>query len=71
MNHQSTKSQTTSSTNQTNRYYPTPKAIKHQKRGKSPIRSKSNTKQNEDGKLKAQTEQLKKELKLLKIKEYN
>ena len=36
------------------------------KRGKSPIRSKSNVKQNKDEQLKAQIEQLKEEAKLLK-----
>ena len=56
----------TSSTNQTNRYHPTIKDTKHQKEGKSPIRSESNTNQNEDEQLKAQIEKLKEELKVLK-----
>ena len=43
------------------------RTLNTKKIGKSPIRSKSNTKQNQDGRLKSQIEQLKEEVKVLKI----
>ena len=42
------------------------RTLNTKRRGKSPIRSKSNTKQNKDEQLKAQIEQLKQEVKVLK-----
>ena len=56
----------TSSINQTNKYHPTTKHTNTKKRGKLRIRSKLNTKQNEDEQLKPQIKQLKEEVNVLK-----